>query len=122
MSESVGKALKRMREERNLSLDEVSRATKIRKEFLIAIEDDRYEELPGRVFARGFLRSYGDYLGGDGQGIAMRAIRVLDGHESPERSTRVDEASGARVSWPLMVVALFGIVALVAFLATGGGG
>jgi cytoskeletal protein RodZ len=71
--DTVGLSLKHTREGKNVSLDEVSRATKIRKEFLVAIEADRLDSLPGDVFARGFVRSYADYLGMDGKAISTRA-------------------------------------------------
>lgn len=71
--DTVGGSLKHLREQKNVSLDEVSRATKIRKEFLVAIEADRLDSLPGDVFARGFVRSYADYLGMDGKAVSTRA-------------------------------------------------
>ena len=77
MSETVGRSLKHAREGRNMSLDEASRATKIRKEFLSAIEDDHFEMLPGDVFARGFVRSYADFLGLDGKAVAGRASEKI---------------------------------------------
>lgn len=117
--ETVGRTLKKAREEKNLSLDEVSRATKIRKEFLIAIEEDRMDALPGDVFARGFIRSYGDFLGVDGQNAALRAVR------SPERDGlvtpgNIDKAAAGR-NWALIVTALGGVAAAVAYYVANGG-
>jgi len=82
--DSVGGRLKATREEKNLSLDEVARATKIRKEFLLAIEEDRLDALPGSVFARGFVRTYADFLGVDGQTLSHKAAKALDGQVSLE--------------------------------------
>lgn len=110
--DSIGRHLKRAREEKNLSLDEVSRATKIKKDFLSAIEEDRHELLPGPVFARGFVRSYADYLGLDGQSAALKAVRSGTS-EIPEPPGALDRASGA-LSW---VVALAGVGAVVAAIA-----
>ena len=47
------------------SLDNVVKATKIRKQFLIAIEDGRYNDLPSESYALGFIKNYAQYLGID---------------------------------------------------------
>jgi len=60
--ESLGKYLKTERERRNLSLEEAAKSTKIRIQFLRAIEEDRYEFLPS-VYVKGFLTQYVRYLG-----------------------------------------------------------
>ncbi len=60
--ESFGKYLKTERERRNLSLEDAVKSTKIRIQFLRAIEDDRYEFLPS-VYVKGFLTQYVRYLG-----------------------------------------------------------
>src|SRR6185503_11998445 len=73
--ETVGRMLRRHREERNLSLDEAARATKIRKDFLHSIEEDRLDTLPGPVFARGFLRSYAEFLNLDPVPLLTRVSR-----------------------------------------------
>jgi len=61
--ESFGEYLKKERESRNISLEEVSAGTKIRKVILEAIENDDVDALPATVFVKGFLRSYSRYLG-----------------------------------------------------------
>lgn len=62
---TVGKILKDARRERFLSLDEVERHTKIRKELLEALESDNYDKLPPATFVQGFIKNYGKYLGLD---------------------------------------------------------
>ncbi len=62
-TESIGDLLKRQRETRRMSLSEVSRVTRIPLPTLEAIENDRYDELPGEVFVRGFLKSYAKAVG-----------------------------------------------------------
>ena len=58
MTESVGSFLKRHRELHHMSLAEVSRVTRIPVPTLESIESDHFDDLPGEVFVRGFLRSY----------------------------------------------------------------
>ena len=62
-TESIGELLKRSRETRRMSLSEVSRVTRIPLATLESIESDRYDELPGEVFVRGFLKSYAKAVG-----------------------------------------------------------
>jgi cytoskeletal protein RodZ len=61
--ESVGSTLKRQRETRGMSVAEVSRVTRIPTAALEAIESDHFDDLPGEVFVRGFLKSYAHAVG-----------------------------------------------------------
>src|SRR5271154_6628831 len=63
--ETVGQDLRAARLRRGDDLATISRALKIRKDHLEALEEDRIEALPGRTYAVGFIRSYSDYLGLD---------------------------------------------------------
>jgi len=56
--ETVGQLLRRHRLERQMSVEEISRATRVPMSSVERIEDDRFDELPGEVFVRGFLKSY----------------------------------------------------------------
>jgi cytoskeletal protein RodZ len=56
--ESVGQYLKRHREARRMSLEEVARATRVPIASMERIEAGQFDELPGEVFVRGFLKSY----------------------------------------------------------------
>lgn len=60
--EGIGPILKRVREEKNISLEEVAEATKIRVKYLQAIESEQFELLPGAVYAKGFVNTYIRYL------------------------------------------------------------
>src|SRR6202012_3402157 len=63
--ETVGQDLRAARQRRGDALATVSRSLKIRKDHLEALEEDRFEALPGRTYAVGFIRAYADYLGLD---------------------------------------------------------
>jgi cytoskeletal protein RodZ len=60
---TLGEKLKKMRSDKRIALNEVSRVTKIRLEYLQFLEEGNYDELPADVYVRGFLKSYGDFLG-----------------------------------------------------------
>ena len=63
--ESFGARLKREREQRKITLDDISIATKIGTRFLVAIEEDHFDQLPGGIFNKGFVRAYARHLGLD---------------------------------------------------------
>ena len=63
--ESFGARLKREREKRKITLDDISVATKIAPRFLVALESDQFDQLPGGIFNKGFVRSYASHLGLD---------------------------------------------------------
>ncbi|HEY2446455.1 MAG TPA: RodZ domain-containing protein [Rhizomicrobium sp.] len=63
--ETVGKDLRTARLRRGEELAAASRALRIRRDHLEAIEEDRFEALPGRTYAVGFVRTYAAYLGLD---------------------------------------------------------
>lgn len=60
---SIGKMLKSVRENSNISIDEASKSTRIRREYLEAIEDDRFSIFDSNVYAKGFIKNYAHYLG-----------------------------------------------------------
>ena len=62
---AVGEKLREAREIRGVDLFRVERDTKIRTKFLSALENGDFADLPGDVYARGFLRNYATYLGKD---------------------------------------------------------
>lgn len=63
--QTLGENLKNLRQKAGLSLEEVSQDLKIQKEYLKALEESRYADLPGEVFVRNFLKAYAEYLGLD---------------------------------------------------------
>ncbi len=69
MSE-VSRTLREAREARNLTIAEVAKATRIKARYLEAMEDGRWDEMPGPVQARGFLKNYAIFLGLDGGALA----------------------------------------------------
>ena len=60
---TVGCILKEARIAKKLTLADVEKVTKIRAKFLDAIEQDAYQLLPSPIYAKGFVKNYGEYLG-----------------------------------------------------------
>jgi hypothetical protein len=63
----IGYSLRAARERQGIGLPEAELATKIRAKYLRALEEEDFEALPADTYARGFLRTYADYLGLDGE-------------------------------------------------------
>jgi cytoskeleton protein RodZ len=116
----IGGSLREARLKRNLTSADVQKAIRIRDRYLQALEEERWELLPGDAYVKGFLRTYADYLGLDGN-LYVEEYNSRFAHPDepqlvPERFAR----SGSRLGGvgflrPLVVVAV--IVAIVAGLA-----
>jgi hypothetical protein len=63
----IGNSLREARHRQQLELSEVEQATKIRARYLKALEEEAFDALPAQTYVKGFLRTYADYLGLDGQ-------------------------------------------------------
>ena len=63
----IGNSLREARLRQGLEFVEVEQATKIRGKYLRALEDEQFDILPGQTYVKGFLRTYAEYLGLDGQ-------------------------------------------------------
>jgi cytoskeleton protein RodZ len=63
----IGTSLREARLRRQVDIPEAEQGTKIRAKYLRALEDEQFELLPAQTYVKGFLRSYAEYLGLDGQ-------------------------------------------------------
>lgn len=73
--ESVGEFFRQVRETKGLTVDEVASKTRIRSDFVKALEDGNFAKLPDQVFARGFVRSYARSLGLDEEDAIHRFVQ-----------------------------------------------
>ena len=69
MVASFGERLKQEREKRNMTLEEVASVTKISVRNLRALEQEKFDQMPGGIFNRGFVRSYAKHLGLDDEQV-----------------------------------------------------
>jgi cytoskeleton protein RodZ len=124
----IGSTLREARIRARIDIDEVESRTKIRAKYLHAIENEDWELLPGPVYVKSFLRTYGDYLGLDSRALVdeykrryerpsdhdMRPMAAL-GHER-ERGSR-----GPRIPpWALIGVVLIGVAVALYVIGTAG--
>ncbi|MCE7886249.1 MAG: helix-turn-helix domain-containing protein [Alphaproteobacteria bacterium PRO2] len=80
---SVGEILRRTRIHYEQSLPDIERALRIRASQLEALENGNYAMLPGRVYIIGFIRSYSEYLGLDGDKMVNLFKKQVGGRETP---------------------------------------
>jgi cytoskeleton protein RodZ len=88
MPETIGKQLKQAREAKNLTIEKIVVATRIRAHLIEAIEADDFESLPSPVQARAFLRLYAEFLGLSLEDIIARQRPEVD----KQPSTALDPA------------------------------
>jgi cytoskeleton protein RodZ len=117
----IGNSLREARVRQQLELGEVELATKIRARYVRALEEESFEALPAQTYVKGFLRTYADYLGLDGQ-LYVDEFNSRFGAEGDEPSEPVVPRRTSHVArqhrrlerrW--IAFALAGIAALVVF-------
>jgi cytoskeletal protein RodZ len=97
-----GQHLKREREMRGVSLDEICSATRISVRFLEALESEDWERLPGGVFNRGFVRAVSRYLGLDEEAMVAEYVLAIHHGVPPVPSlsaATADPGRDARKRW-----------------------
>jgi cytoskeleton protein RodZ len=114
---TIGEALRSAREAQGTSLDDAAVATRIRSSYLEALEQERFGDLGGSVYAKGFLRSYAGYLGIDPAPL-LEAYRAQETPEAPlfEHAPRAIGGleSGRRGrSWLAVAIVCVSIILLV---------
>jgi transcriptional regulator with XRE-family HTH domain len=119
----IGSSLREARQRRGLELSEIERHTRIRSRYLRALEEERFDLLPGAAYAKGFLRTYADYLGLDADRfVAELAWRLpTEDEETPLQPRPYPLGRRRRVVAPLPLVALAVVIAAVVVIVALGG-
>jgi cytoskeleton protein RodZ len=113
----LGQRLRQTRENLGLSLEDVEQATHIRRAFIQALEEDRYDDLPGTVYARGFIRNYARLLQLDAEEL-LRDFEKATGTSAPIVPQILDEPL-IRPSRTGQIIVTLGIILLIAVIAFG---
>jgi cytoskeletal protein RodZ len=122
----IGTTLREARIRARIDMGEVEARTKIRAKYLRAIENEEWDLLPGPVYVKSFLRTYGDFLGLDSRSLVDEYKRQYErpsDHELRPISTlsreRERAAKGPRVPpWLVVGVVLVGIVVALYFVGS----
>jgi hypothetical protein len=114
----IGNSLREARLRQHLDFPEIELGTKIRAKYLRALEDEQFDVLPAQTYVKGFLRSYAEYLGLDGQlYVDEYNSRFVVGEEEPARPRRsAPPARGVRVQSRVVLLTLLGIATVTALV------
>src|SRR4051794_40483208 len=119
----IGNSLREARLRRRVDFGEAEQATKIRGKYLRALEDEDFGLLPSQTYVKGFLRSYAEYLGLDGQlYVDEYNSRYVVGQEDyrPRRSSVQPQRRTGRIETTVVLLGLV-VSAVWAIVAAGAG-
>lgn len=124
--DGIGNKLREARTRRHLGLQEVEEATKIRCRYLQAIENEDWDQLPSDTYARAFIRTYGSFLGLDGERLAEEQRRASGSTRPGERLPRVEprprrvgRGKGPPVVSPRLIAFIVSALLVVALIVLG---
>lgn len=115
---NFGERLKRERELREVTLEEITSATRIGPRFLEALENEDWEKLPGGIFNRGFVRSIARYLGLDEEALLGEYDLAHNAQVQPQPE-RLEERIPSPPRW-LPFALILGVLALLVLLFAAG--
>jgi Helix-turn-helix domain len=125
----IGNSLREARVRRGIDFAQAELGTKIRGKYLRALEDEQFEVLPAQTYVKGFLRTYAEYLGLDGQlYVDEFNSRFVAGDEHEPRLARRSTARPQRrnrrieTNVVLVVLGLIAVITVVVISAWKSGG
>lgn len=115
---NFGERLKREREMREVTMDELSKSTRISNRFLQALENEDWEKLPGGVFGHGFVRSIARYLGLDEESL-LGEYDLARAEKLPPLPERPEERIPSPPKWVPAVVVLGLLLVIIGLFYAG---
>ncbi len=116
----IGNSLREARERQGLGYPEIELATKIRAKYIRALEEEDFTAVAGDAYIRGFLRTYADYLGLDGDvyvdEYASRFITGWNDEPPPRRERSRIRTRGRGVERRAVLLVLVGIAVVTALI------
>jgi cytoskeletal protein RodZ len=116
----IGNSLREARVRQGLDFPAIEQATKIRGKYLRALEDEQFAVLPGDTYVKGFLRTYAEYLGLDGQLYVdeFNSRYVVESEEAfrPQRTPYRPSRHDRRLESRVLVLGLLGIAVVTALV------
>jgi cytoskeleton protein RodZ len=109
---NFGERLKREREMREVSMDELTKATRISARFIEALENENWERLPGGVFGHGFVRTIARYLGLDEEAL-LGEYDLARSEKSPAAIAKPEERIPSPPKWVPVAAVLILILMIV---------
>ncbi len=94
--ETLGQYLRREREFRGITLEEISSVTRIPFRHLVNLEADALEALPGQTFIKGYIRAYSNHIGLDGEQVVLRYEELLAEQEGENEENKNGYLAGIK--------------------------
>jgi len=95
---TIGARLKTARIDKGLTIDDLQQITKIQKRYLIAIEDEQFDKLPGDFYVRAFVKQYAETVDLDGNALLEEYRDQLPSMQTEKLVQNVDEVQPTRVA------------------------
>lgn len=111
----IGASLREARTRRGLSLDDVTAGLRIRERYVTALEEERWELMPGEAYAKGFLRMYAEFLGLDGSLYVDEYNERVPAHQ--EEALVPDSLAPSKGRSRLLTRTIVGVVAVAVVVA-----
>jgi cytoskeletal protein RodZ len=115
---NFGERLKREREMREVSIEELTKSTRISTRFLLALENEDWEKLPGGVFGHGFIRTIARYLGLDEESL-LSEYDLARSSQSQPAAAKPEERIPAPPKWLPAAAVLAILLVLVGLFYAG---
>ncbi len=122
--ETIGYQLRAARARKSLTVDQAAQATKVKLEYLLALEADKFDEIPAPIYVKSYLKIYGDYLGLDGRAISDQYARDAGGIQrhlpqvEPNANSPVRAPERLLITPPMIGFAILIIALLIGVVAT----
>jgi hypothetical protein len=101
---SIGRLLREKREERKLSVADVSAGIKVNKKFILALEDENFLLIPSQVYAKGFLKAYAHFLGLDAKSLIDELAAFYKNREEGSKAAASAPKMTRMISIPKMPI------------------
>ena len=113
--ESFGKILKTVREEKQIDIEQIASETSISKEYLLALEEENLDVIPGSTYTVGFLRNYSDFLGCDTKHVlGLYHAKMLQETPTPAELLQIGKGPGR-----VILLSFIGVLVLVGLIIGG---
>lgn len=114
MTENIGSLLKRAREELGYTLEDVAQETKIQKRYIADLEEENYDDMPGRIYEKGFLKTYVTLLGLDVEAVMDLYSRTRQEASEDEKMPENSEPKSGK-SMLLFIGIIIGLIIVYVF-------
>lgn len=111
----IGETLRLARLEKGLEMHDVEKNTKIRRKYLEAMENEEWDVFPGRVYLKGFLKTYARFLGLDENDLSKHLEETLYPEPQPQPLPVSIELPGKQRKRTTVLLGILAIILLVSF-------